>query len=69
MQKRTVSAEVAQANIAIENALNNEHIMKKLAAFNYNLKRMQEGKVLKEELEMLESVKQDKYGQQFGKDR
>ncbi|MEK6478089.1 hypothetical protein WJR50_11160 [Catalinimonas sp. 4WD22] len=65
MQKRTVSSELVQAHIAIENALSHEPILKKLAAFNYNQKRMLEGKVLKEELEMLESVKQDKYGQQF----
>jgi hypothetical protein len=65
MQKRTISAELAMAEIAIENALQNPDTLKKLSAYNYDRKRMLEGRSLKEEVEMLESVKEDKYGQQF----
>ncbi|WPP52769.1 hypothetical protein [Catalinimonas niigatensis] len=65
MQKRTISAELAMAEIAIENALQNPDTLKKLSAYNYDRKRLLEGKSLKEEVQMLESVKQDKYGQQF----
>lgn len=65
MQKRTISAELAMAEIAIENALQNADTLKKLSAYNYDRKRLLEGRSLKAEVQMLESVKQDKYGQQF----
>lgn len=65
MQKRTISAELAMAEIAIENTLQNANTLKKMSAYNYDRKRLLEGKSLKVEVEMLESVKHDKYGQQF----
>lgn len=65
MKKYTISAELAMARIAIENCLQHAKIQKKLAAYNYDHKRMLEGKTLCEEVLMLQSVKQDKYGQQF----
>ncbi|MEK6479814.1 hypothetical protein WJR50_19890 [Catalinimonas sp. 4WD22] len=65
MKKRSIPAELMMAHIAIENAMQNNGILKKLSAYNYDRKRLMEGKSLKEELQLLDSVKQDKYGQQL----
>ncbi|WPP49915.1 hypothetical protein [Catalinimonas niigatensis] len=65
MKKYTISAEMAMAQIAIENSLQHTRIQKKLAAYNYDRKKVLEGKSLLQEVQMLQSVKQDKYGKQF----
>ena len=65
MKKRTITAEMAMAQIAINNALQHKTIQKKLAAYNYDRKKLLEGKALSEETQLLHSVKQDKYGQQY----
>lgn len=65
MKKRSIPAELMMAHIAIENAMQNAGVLKKLSAYNYDRKRLMEGKSLKEELQLLDSVKQDKYGQQL----
>jgi len=65
MKTRTITAEIALAQIAIENALQHETIQKKLAVYNYDRPKLLEGKSLKEEVQQLHSVKQDKYGEQF----
>lgn len=65
MKKRTISAEIAMAQIAIENSLNHARIQKQLAVYSYDRKKMLEGKGLLQEVQMLQLVKQDKYGKQY----
>ena len=65
MKKKTIAAEMAMAQIAIENALQQPTIQKKLAAVGYDRKTLLAGKSLSEEVRMLQSVQQDKYGEQY----
>ena len=65
MKKNTITAEMAMARLAIENALEHEVIRKKLAAYNYDRKQLLAGKALNEEVRVLHSVQQDKYGLQY----
>lgn len=65
MKKYTITAEMAMAQIAIENSLQHARIQKKLAVYNYDRKELLEGNSLLQEVQMLQSVKQDKYGKQF----
>ncbi len=65
MKKNTITSEMAMARIAIDNALQHQTIQKKLTAYNYDRKALQAGKALCEEVHLLHSVKQDKYGQQY----
>lgn len=65
MKKNTITAEIAGARLAIENAMKHKLIQKRLAACSYDRKKMLEGKVLSEETQMLQSLQEDKYVQQY----
>ena len=65
MKKTTITAEMAMARMAIDNALQHEIIRKRLATYNYDRKQLMVGKALSEEVFLLHSVQQDKYGQQY----
>ncbi len=65
MKKNTMTAEMAMTKMAIENALQNVRIQKKLGVFNYDRKQMLLGKGLYEEVYNLQGTKQDKYGEQL----
>ena len=65
MKKYTITAEMAMARIAIDNALQHQTIQKKLAAYTYDRNKLLAGKALCEEVHLLHSIKQDKYGQQY----
>ncbi len=64
MKKNTITTEIARARLAIENAMEHKLIGKRLAACSYDRKKMLEGKALSEETHMLQSLQEDKYGQQ-----
>lgn len=65
MKKNTITAEIAGARMAIENAMNHKLIQKRLAAYSYDRKKLLEGKALSEEAQMLQSLQEDKYVQQY----
>ncbi len=65
MKKQSITAEIEQAQVAIENTMNQPEIQKKLATYNYDRKKMLEGKGLYETMRLLNNTKQDKYGKQY----
>lgn len=65
MKKNTIDAEIAMAQVATENALQQPTIQKKLAQVGYDRKALQTGKRLYEEVRMLQSVQQDRYAEQY----
>ncbi len=65
MKKHTISAEMAMAQIAIENAMTHPEIQKKMAAYSYDRKTLLAGKAILEEVRLLHMAKQDQYGQKY----
>ncbi len=65
MKKNTITAEMAGARLAAENALEHAIIKKKLATVGYDQKKLLAGKALSEEVYLLCSVQQDKYAAQY----
>ena len=65
MKKNTITAEMAAARLAIENALEQAIVKKKLAAVGYDQKKLRVGKALCEEVHLLHSVQQDRYAAQY----
>jgi hypothetical protein len=65
MKKNTITAEMAAARLAIENALEHALIKKKLAAVSYDEKKLRAGKALCEEVHLLHSAQQDRYAAQY----
>lgn len=65
MKKNTITAEMAAARLAIENALEHDIIKKKLAAVGYDQKTLLAGKALSAEVHLLCSAQQDKYAAQY----
>lgn len=63
--RTTINGKIIQAKNSIENALHHPEILKKLTAYSYDRKKLQEGKALNEKTYMLQLAKQEKYGSQF----
>lgn len=65
MKKNTITAEMAAAQLAIENALENAIIKKKLAIVGYDQKSLLVGKALREAVYLLYSAQKDKYAEKY----
>lgn len=63
--RKTIAQQLAEAQVIIDNALNNPDIRKPLEAYGYDTKRIRGGKVLLENVVMLQSVQKKEYGMQY----
>lgn len=65
MTEKKVVSQVTEARILIENTRKNPEIQRKLAAFGFSLKNLEQGSVLVEQITMLQRLKKEKYGMQY----
>jgi len=61
-----VEQQLTDAQIVIDNALNNPSIRKQLESYGYDVKRIKAGKELREKAMMLHSAQKKEYGVQYG---
>lgn len=64
MGKNSLEATLERYRLAIIGAINHPEILKKLAKHGYDLKKLQDGKMMCEQLEMLSHVQSDGQGKQ-----
>ena len=65
MKATTIDSKLLDAKVAIQNALENEEILKRLGAFGYNRARFNDGKDLLDKAETLHRKKQTEYGEKL----
>lgn len=61
----TIIAQMERARIAIEGALSNPSILKQLALYGYDRKKLMEGKAYYEKMRLLENTKNQERGEQL----
>ena len=62
---KSIDQELADSQVAIENALGDKKVLQRLAVLGYDTKKIREGKVLRETTMMLQSVQKKEYGLQY----
>ncbi|MEK6478796.1 hypothetical protein WJR50_14715 [Catalinimonas sp. 4WD22] len=64
--KNSLEEQLAEGRISLSNAMSNTEIMKKLSKLNYDMRELQRGWGIMNQVEIFQKAKIEKYSNQFG---